>query len=242
MAYEMQFAPVLARAPELVQGAINTLTLSAEAIVVGVGVGLFAAIIRNEGPRWAGALVGIYVEAFRNTPLLVQLFLIFFGLPLVGIRLSANVAALLAISLNLGAYATEIIGAGLRAIPKTQYEAGLALGMSRVSVLRHIIVVPALRIIYPALTGQLTLTLLGSSIASAISAKELTSAGSVIESATFRSLETFIVIAVIYIAITFALRFVYWGIGLFLFRRRKPPKPTLLADIPAAPAATRTGV
>ncbi len=235
MAYEMQFGPVLARSGELVDGAINTLILSGEAIAAGVAIGLAAAVTRVYGPAWAGRLVKIYVEAFRNTPLLVQLFLIFFGLPYLGIRLSANVAAFLALSLNLGAYATEIIRAGLLAIPKTQIEAGLALGLSGLQTIRYVVLVPALRIIYPALTGQLTLTLLGSSIASAISATELTAVASKIESNTFRSLETFLVIAVMYIALTFAFRLLYWLIGKRLFRR-KVPRPSLLADIPAAGA------
>jgi polar amino acid transport system permease protein len=226
MAYRMQFEPIVAAAPQLLQGALNTLSLSAQSIALGVSIGLVAAVVRVERPGWPNRLVGVYVEVFRNTPLLVQLFLIYFGLPLVGLRLSANGAAVFAISLNLGAYATEIIRAGLLAIPKTQVEAGLALGMSRLQVVRYIIVVPALRIIYPALTGQLTLTLLGTSIASAISATELTSAGSMIESANFRSLETFLTIAAIYICMTFAFRFVYWLIGLWLFHRKKPPKPS----------------
>ncbi|HWJ87790.1 MAG TPA: amino acid ABC transporter permease [Pelagibacterium sp.] len=223
MAYEMNFAPVLARAPLLVQGATDTIVLSAQSITLGLAIGLAAAIVRTNGPKWSSVLAGVYVEAFRNTPLLVQLFLIFFGLPYLGLRMSAEQAALFAVSINLGAYSTEIFRAGLMAIPKTQIEAGLALGMSRLQVLRHVVIVPALRIIYPALTGQLTLTLLGTSIVSAISASELTLAGARIESQTFRSLETFLVIAAIYISITFAFRLVYWLIGLRLFRRKKAP-------------------
>lgn len=226
MAYEMNFAPVLARAPLLVQGATDTIVLSAQSITLGLAIGLAAAIVRTNGPKWSSVLAGVYVEAFRNTPLLVQLFLIFFGLPYLGLRMSAEQAALFAVSINLGAYSTEIFRAGLMAIPKTQIEAGLALGMSRLQVLRHVVIVPALRIIYPALTGQLTLTLLGTSIVSAISASELTLAGARIESQTFRSLETFLVIAAIYISITFAFRLVYWLIGLRLFRRKKAPSVT----------------
>ena len=229
MAYQMQFGPVMARSPELIDGAINTLILSVETIAAGVAIGVLGAAIRVYGPRPAGAAVAAYVETFRNTPLLVQLFLVFFGLPYIGFRLSANMAAFLAISLNLGAYATEIVRAGLLAIPRTQFEAGLALGLSRLQVIRYVVLVPALRIIYPALTGQLTLTLLGTSIASAISATELTAAASRIESSTFRSLETFLVVAAIYIALTFAFRFVYWLIGLWLFRRRVP-RPSLVAE------------
>lgn len=233
MAYEMQFGPILAATPELVQGTLNTLSLSAKSITIGIAIGLSCAIARNEGPNWLDRLVGAYVELFRNTPLLVQLFLFYFGLPYIGIRLSADGAAVFAISLNLGAYSTEIIRAGLASIPRTQIEAGMALALSRLQVVRYIVLIPALRVIYPALTGQLTLTLLGTSIASAISANELTSAGSKIDSANFRSLETFLTVAAIYITLTFAFRFIYWLIGLWLFRRKTPPRPSLFDDVPA---------
>lgn len=231
MAYEMNFAPVFARTPELVSGTIDTITLSAQSIAVGLVIGLAVALLRVDGPKWSAALGAAYVEAFRNTPLLVQLFLLFFGLPYIGIRLSADHAAILAISLNLGAYSAEIFRAGLLAIPKTQIEAGLALGLSRLQVMRYVVIIPALRIIYPALTGQLTLTLLGTSIASAISATELTLAGAKIESQTFRSLETFLVLAAIYIGITFAFRLLYWLVGLWLFRRRTPPAGSATATL-----------
>jgi len=216
----MTFGPVMSRLPELLDGALDTLVLSGQSIAIGLAIGLSVALVRVNGPRWANIAGSIYVEAFRNTPLLVQLFLLFFALPFAGLRLSANTAAVIAISLNLGAYSTEIFRAGLLAIPKTQIEAGLALGMSRFQVMRYVVIVPALRIIYPALTGQLTLTLLGTSLVSAISATDLTLAGSMIESQTFRSLETFILVAILYIAMTFAFRLLYWAIGLWLFRRR----------------------
>jgi polar amino acid transport system permease protein len=233
MAYQMHFGTVLAWTPELIRGTESTLVISAESIACGVTIGMAVAIARTEGPRWLGRIGAGYVEMFRNTPLLVQLFLIYFGLPYSGLRLSADTAAVVAISLNLGAYSTEIIRAGLLAIPRTQIEAGLALGMTRMEVVRYIVLVPAMRIIYPALTGQLTLTLLGSSMAAAISATELTAVGVRIESTSFRSLETYIVIAAIYIALTFAFRLLYWIIGRRLFRRKVPP-PSLLADVPGA--------
>lgn len=220
MAYVMDFAPVFARAPELVTGAINTIILSAEAIAIGLTIGLAVALLRFNGPRWGRNIGAIYVEAFRNTPLLVQLFLIYFGLPYTGIKLDANQAAIFAVSLNLGAYSAEIFRAGLVAIPKTQIQAGLALGLSQLQVMRYVVLVPALQIVYPALTGQLTLTLLGTSIVSAVSAKELTMAAGGIESQTFRSLETFLIVAAIYICITFFFRFIYMLFGLWLFRRR----------------------
>lgn len=220
MAYVRDFAPVLARAPELVTGAINTIILSSQAIAIGLTIGLAVALLRFNGPRWGRNIGAVYVEAFRNTPLLVQLFLIYFGLPYTGIKLDANQAAIFAVSLNLGAYSAEIFRAGLVAIPKTQIQAGLALGLSQLQVMRYVVLVPALQIVYPALTGQLTLTLLGTSIVSAVSAKELTMAAGTIESQTFRSLETFLIVAAIYICITFFFRFIYMLFGLWLFRRR----------------------
>ena len=218
----MTFGPVLNRLPELLHGAVDTLVLSGQSIAIGLSIGLAVALVRVNGPRWAKLLGSIYVEAFRNTPLLVQLFLLFFGLPYAGLRLSANHAAVIAVSVNLGAYSTEIFRAGLMAIPKTQIEAGLALGLSRLQVMRYVVIVPALRVIYPALTGQLTLTVLGTSLVSAISATDLTLAGSMIESQTFRSLETFLIVAALYITMAFAFRLLYWAIGLWLFRRRVP--------------------
>ncbi|MFV0335315.1 MAG: amino acid ABC transporter permease [Tropicimonas sp.] len=223
MAYSMNFQPVLARAPELVDGTIATIELSAKSIAVGLCFGLAVALARHDGPRPLRLLATFYIELFRNTPLLVQLFLMFFGLPYLGLQMSADQAAVIAISLNLGAYSAEIFRAGLAAIPRTQVEAALALGMSRLQAMRHVVLIPALRVIYPALTGQLTLTVLGTSIASAISATELTLAGARIESSTFRSLETFLVLAAIYISITFAFRASYALIGRLLFRRKPPP-------------------
>ncbi|SDP27697.1 amino acid ABC transporter membrane protein 1, PAAT family [Phyllobacterium sp. YR620] len=231
MAYEMNFTPVLARTPELISGTIDTLILSSQSIGIGLTIGLAAALLRVDGPKWGAVASATYVEAFRNTPLLVQLFLLFFGLPYMGIRLTANEAAIFAISLNLGAYSAEIFRAGLLAIPKTQIEAGLALGLSRLQVMRYVVIIPALRIIYPSLTGQLTLTLLGTSIASAISATELTLAGAKIESQTFRSLETFLVLAAIYVTMTFVFRFLYWLVGLWLFRRRVPKTGSAAATL-----------
>jgi polar amino acid transport system permease protein len=230
MAYEMQFQPVLSYAPDLIEGTVTTLVLASQSIVLGVILGGLGAIGRTEGPSWLSIALSTYVEVFRNTPLLVQLFLVFFALPMIGLQVPVMAAAVIAMALNLGAYATEIIRAGIVAIPKAQIEAGLSLGLSRFQIIRHIIFIPALMIVYPALTSQLTLTLLGTSIASAISAAELSSAASVIESKTFRSLETYITIALIYIGLTFLFRFLYWIIGKTLFHRKVVTSKTVVED------------
>ena len=224
MEYQMHFAPVLALWPHFATGALQTLILTAGSVFFGLIIGIIGAVARDSRSKILSRIVAIYVEIVRNTPMLVQMLILFFALPMVGIQISATVAALISISVNLGAYATEIIRSGIQAIPKTQIEAGLALGMSKLSVMRYIVIVPALQVIYPALTGQLTLTLQGTSIASAISAAELTSAASFVESMTFRSLETYLVLAVVYICLTFLFRLIYWLVALVLFRRKAPPK------------------
>lgn len=220
MAYEMHFGAVLARSSEFVDGTINTVLLSGQGIVCGLAIGLAVALLRDHGPRWMKGLARAYVELIRNTPLLVQVFLFFFGLPYIGVQLTADTSAIIAISFNLGAYSAEIFRAGFGAIPKSQIEAGLGLGLTRLQVIRHVVIVPALKVIYPALTGQLTLTLLGSSVVCAISANELTLAASKVESLTFRSLETFLIAGAIYVVLTFVFRLAYWLIGLWLFRRK----------------------
>lgn len=231
MAYEMHFGPVIARAPELVDGTINTIVLSGQGIFFGLAIGLFVALLRDHGPAWVRGCARAYIELIRNTPLLVQVFLFFFGLPYIGVQLSADASAIIAISFNLGAYSAEIFRAGFHAIPKSQIEAGYGLGLSRLQVIRYVVIVPALKVVYPALTGQLTLTLLGSSVVCAISASELTLAASKIESLTFRSLETFIIAGAIYIVLTFVFRLAYWLIARWLFRRKNP------ADFVIAPAS-----
>lgn len=222
MGYELHFASVLAYWPALLAGALLTLQLAIGTVFFGSIIGLACAIIRVEGSFLISLPVRVYVAVIRNTPLLVQLFIVFFGLPLVGLKVSANTAALATMSVHLGAYVTEIARAGIMAIPKTQFEAGAALALTRAQIYRHIIAIPALKTVYPALTGQFTLIVLGSSVTSAISATELASVASTVESHTFRSLETYLVVTVVYICITILLRLIYFGVGRILFRRKMP--------------------
>jgi polar amino acid transport system permease protein len=221
MAYKLQFASVLSQSDLLIEGTLLTLRLSAEAIVLGLAVGVLGALIRSDGPRPAAFLVRVYVEAIRNTPFLVQIFLVFFGLPAIGLRITANQAALLALVINLGAYSTEIVRAGIEAIPKAQIEAGLALSLTPLQVFRHIILIPALEKVYPSLTSQFTLTMLASSIVSSISAKELTNLAQVIDSETFRSFEVYLIVTAIYIALALIFRTGFWVTARLLFPHRQ---------------------
>ena len=201
MHYHFQFADVLAAWPLLLRGTWITIQLSLTATVLGLAVAILGAWGRTSGPRAVRLLVYAYIELIRNTPFLVQLFFFFFALPAIGLRWSPYTAALVAMVVNLGAYATEIIRAGIESIPKGQIEAGLALSMKPHQVFRLIVLKPALRAIFPALSGQFILLMLSSAVVSVISADDLTSVAANLQSQTFRSFEIYIVVTAIYLAL-----------------------------------------
>lgn len=204
MNYTFQFTEVFAAWPLLLKGTLSTVQLSMLAMLLGLGVAIVCAWGKTAGPRPLRWLINIYIELIRNTPFLVQLFFFFFALPALGLRWSAYTAALTAMVVNLGAYATEIIRAGIESIPKGQIEAGLALNLKRHEIFRFVILKPALRTVYPALTSQFILLMLSSSVVSAISADDLTSVAANLQSQTFRSFEIYIVVAVIYLMLALA--------------------------------------
>lgn len=214
MTYVFQFGIVFDRFHELLDGALLTIRLSALAMVFGLSLAVACAFLRTAGPRPVRFLVAAYVEAFRNTPFLIQIYVIFFALPAIGIRFDANEAALAAMIVNLGAYSTEIIRAGIQSVPIGQIEAGRALGLTRIQVYRFIVLFPAVKAVYPALASQFILLLLGSSVVSAISAKELTAIANTLQSTTFRAFEVYIVVTAMYLAIAIGFRAflsaIYW--------------------------------
>jgi polar amino acid transport system permease protein len=150
----------------------------------------------------------------------VQLYFVYFALPQFGLRMDSNTAALVAMVVNLGAYSTEIVRAGVEAVPSGQIEAGRALGLRRLQIVRFIILFPALKAVYPALTSQFILVLLGSSIVSAIAAEELTAIANNINSQTFRSFEIYTIVTLLYVAIVFGFRATFTSIYAFTFARR----------------------
>jgi polar amino acid transport system permease protein len=202
--YNFQFQDVFAAWPLLLKGTWITIQLSLTATVLGLAVAIVCAWAKTSGPQAARWVVNAYIELIRNTPFLVQLFFFFFALPALGLRWSAHSAALVAMVVNLGAYATEILRAGIESIPRGQIEAGLALNLKRRQVFRHIILKPALKAIFPALTSQFILLMLSSAVVSAISADDLTSVAANLQSQTFRSFEIYIVVAVIYFLLALA--------------------------------------
>lgn len=201
-----------------VEGVVLTITLTGISAVAGTLIGLLGAMLIRSGPRPVRWLIRSYIEIIRNTPSLIQIFLIFFVLPAFGMKLPPFEAASVALSIYFGAYAIEIIRSGLDTIPRSQIEAGACLGLSRWEVFRHIVLAPALRNIYPAFTSQFVLLLLGTSIASQISAEELFHTASFIESRTYRSFEVYAVVCAIYFALVMAFKAAFAIVGRLAFR------------------------
>ena len=208
----LQFAPVFAAWDRLLEGAWLTLQLSLACMALGFVIGTLCAFASTFGGPMAARLVRVYVEAIRNTPFLIQLFLIFFGLPSLGVSLNPVTAALVGMSVNCGAYVTEIVRAGILSVPHGQVEAARALALKTSLVIRHVVLVPALRQAAPALGSQFILVMLGSSVVSTISAEELTARGHILETETFRPFEVYIVVAAIYIALAFSLKLLFAGL------------------------------
>ncbi|SAK71262.1 polar amino acid ABC transporter permease [Caballeronia fortuita] len=206
MAYELQFADLAQYAGMFASGAATTLALTAVSTALGVTVGVLGAAARNSRRAWLAAIAGGYVEAIRNTPFIVQLFFVFFGLPALGIHLSEYVAAILAMTLNLGAYSIEIIRAGIAAVPKGHLEAAASLAMSPGEAFRHVVLPQALAKVFPALTSQIVITMLGSAVVSQISVPDLTYAASYIQSRNFRAFETCFFITAAYLVMALVLR------------------------------------
>jgi polar amino acid transport system permease protein len=203
---ELDFLAVLAQWPLLLKGVLWTIALSMLAAVLGVAMGVACAWARTHGAAWLKTLVGAYVELIRNTPFIVQLFFIFFGLPAAGVRLSPEVASMIAMVVNLGAYATEIIRAGIDATPRGQIEAGLSLALTPAQVFTRVVLPPALRKVWPALVSQIIIVMLGSAVCGQISVEELSYAANLIQSRNFRAFEAFIVVTLIYLALSMLLR------------------------------------
>ncbi|MCH4542453.1 ABC transporter permease [Ochrobactrum sp. POC9] len=216
--YNFNFAPVFASMDKLLVGAWQTIELSCAAMVLGLIVSIVCAVGKTSGPKPVRFIIDAYIEIIRNTPFLVQIFFIFFGLPSAGLRLSPNSAALLALVVNFGAYGTEIIRAGIESIHKGQVEAGTALGLSKLQVFRYVIMKPALRTVYPSLTSQFIYLMLTSSVVSVISANELAAAGNDLQSATFASFEVYIVITLMYLVMSIGFSAIFALIEKVAFR------------------------
>jgi polar amino acid transport system permease protein len=217
--YVFQFGVVWDNLPRLLAGAWLTLTLSLTSAIAGLALAAVCAFVLSHAPAPLRALVRSYVEIFRNTPFLVQLFVLYFSLPAIGLRMDPNQAAFVGMTLNFGAYATEIIRAGLGAVSTGQIEAGRALGLGTLQIFRLVLIPQALRIVYPALPSQFVLLMLGSSVVAAISAEDLTAYTNSLQSSTFRSFEFYFVATAIYFSMAMGFRALFAGLHWWMFLR-----------------------
>lgn len=206
MTYQLNFAALWPYWPELLAGLWVTVQLTAMATFGGIAIGVCGAALRSGRPSLPSRLWGLYVELIRNTPFVVQLFFIVFGLPTLGWKLTAGEAALLAMLINLGAYSTEIIRAGIQVTPKGQWEAARVLGLTRMQTFVRVILPPAIKRIYPALVSQCIIVMLGSSVVSQVSYEDLTFTANLIQSRTFLSFEIYLTVTLMYLALSIAMR------------------------------------
>lgn len=220
MAYAFDFGSIWEYREYLVKGVLGTLNLTLVGTVLGLGVGVLGAVSRAWSLPVLSRVYTGYVELIRNTPFLVQLFFVFFGLPSLGLQLSEWQAASIAMTINLGAYSTEIIRAGIDAVPKGQIEAAQALAMSRLQIFQHVVLRPALLKIWPALSSQIVIVMLGSSVCSQISVEELTFGANFIQSRNFRAFEIYLVATILYFLLALGLRRLLALFGRYAIARR----------------------
>ncbi|MEO9335897.1 amino acid ABC transporter permease [Mesorhizobium sp. SB112] len=215
----LDFTAILARWQMLADGLMLTIQLAAVTTLTGFLIGTFCAIARRSDVVFLKRIAAFYVEAIRNTPFLVQIFVVYFGLSSLGFSFSAVTVAIIALTINVGAYTAEIMRAGFDSIHRGQWEAGECLGLSRAQTYWHVALRPAMERMYPSLTSQFILLMLASSVTSQISAEELTAAANFIQSETYRPFETYIVVALIYLALSLVMRLIFWAFGLLVFPR-----------------------
>jgi His/Glu/Gln/Arg/opine family amino acid ABC transporter permease subunit len=187
--------------PFLVKGAIYTVQVSVLAIVFGLVLGWMLGLIAVSGVRWLRAIAWGYVQFIRGTPLLVQIFLIYFGLPALGINIPAYWSGVLALGLNSAGFQAEIVRAGIESIDRGQTEAARSIGMSGFQTLLFILVPQTIRRVIPPLTNELITLTKSSSLLSAIAVLELTHAGQAIIARTFAPFEIYAAVAVFYLVL-----------------------------------------
>lgn len=188
--------------PLLLDGAWMTIKISVLSLAIGLVLGILGGFGRLSKSFIIQKIVAFYIWVFRGTPLLVQLFIIYFGLPQLGLNFTPFQAAVIGLSLNTGAYATEIVRSALKAVDKGQYEAATAIGMSWGLAMYRIIGPQAIKILIPSMVNQFIMTIKNSSMVSLLTITELFRTGESIIVSTFRSLEVYTVIALIYLMIT----------------------------------------
>lgn len=201
-AWFSNFAEML---PSFLQGAWVTLQLTSVGLLMGIVLGLLAALGRIYGNKWVRALAVAYIELFRGTPALVQLFLVYYGLPGLGITLSRMLSAYLALGLNSGAYQAEYLRGAIQAVGEGQMIAGRAIGMSRWQTIRHIILPQALRIVIPAWGNEPISLLKSTAVAFLIAVPDLMTKAKAIAAQNYDPIGTYLAVALVYLAMVFVI-------------------------------------
>ncbi len=188
--------------PMFLVGMKTTAEVSLLGFVLAILIGLLGAGLRRSRVRLLTFIAAAYVEIIRNTPMLVQVFLIFFGLPSIGLKFTNFQAAVIALGVSGGAYLIEIIRSGFDAIPRGQREAATTLGLSKANTYFRVLLPQALRIVYPPIIGQFLQMILGSSLLSVIGLTEITGQAQLVNDETYLSMPTFIIALVAYLILT----------------------------------------
>lgn len=217
---QLQYGQVIGYLPDFLRGALLSLQIAALAFAIGLGLGLAGASVLHFGNRAARIAVRAYVSFFTNTPQLVQIFFIFFALPEFGLTLSPYQAVLLGMTLNAGAYLTEIQRAGFQSIQRAEIEAAETLGFSTVQLVWYVIAPHIVRALYPALSNHYIIMTLGTSMAAIFGVEELTGRALNANAISFRSIEIFSLTALIYILLTIIASAALYSLGRWLFRVR----------------------
>lgn len=239
MAYQFDFGAVFNYSGQLAQGVGFTLALTAAGAVAGGAIGVAGGVCRAWRIAPFNALFKVYVEAIRNTPFLIQLMFVFFGLPSLGLQINEWQASVLTVVVNLGAYITEIVRAGIQETPRGQLEAANALAMSRWAIFRHVVLRPALQKVWPALSSQIVIVMLGTSVVSQIAAQDLTFAANFIQSRNFRAFETYLIVTALYFGLALLLRqWLAWVGQRFVVVRRPSAAPAATPAVTTTPAET----
>jgi polar amino acid transport system permease protein len=215
--YDFNLRTVVPYLGGLPEAAMVTVEVSVLTIVLSLGIGIGGVLLRRSRHPPLRVLGAAYVELMRNTPLLVLLYLVYFGLPQLGFRVSGFQSALIALTINSGAYMTEIFRGGLAAISRGQYEAALSQGMTPAQTFRHVIFPQVFRIVYAPLGNQFIQVVLGSSLASVVAVNDVASWMQTAGSATFRYFETFLVAGIVYVGLCQAINLARIATGRILF-------------------------
>ena len=218
MSYTLQYGQILPYLPDLLDGAWLTVQIAFVAFFGGYVIGTAGAAALSFGAAWARRAVRAYVVAFTNTPQLVQIYFLVFALPEWGIVLSPLAAVVIGMMLNAGAYLTEIQRAGFASRRLTEMEAAETLNFSRWQQIHYVVLPHVARTLFPPLSNQFIIMILGSSMASVFGVEELTGRTLNVNSATFRSIEIFTLAALIYVVLTLIMSAGLRALGRVLFR------------------------